>query len=399
MRSIQVEERILELGPQRARLTPEFRELTELLSLEDELLSVQDDLPLFVHSRGKLRQAPLTGKAFLRTDLLSNRAKLRILLEPFTAKGEGEESVARFFSRRFGREAYLRFLGPLYGGLYGSDPARMRVGLSLERALRELGIGRSLVLSALRRGVFGGRQAQACSFRGGLGALPRALSAAPWTRVELSTPVKRIDVLETGGYLLSTDGDQVRVRAVVLTAPAPAAAELLQHLAPETADHLAGVRYNPLAVVHLLAPGAQAEALRGYGYQVAFDEDLKTRGVTWNHALFAGDPGRRGVFTAYLGGMVEPGLVDEDDERLGKLAAREFQEVTGVSARPIHVHRTRVPAWDRTWEALGNLRLPDGIFLEAAYTARPGIPGRLKAARRMAERLAGSASEAVSLQH
>ncbi len=82
-------------------------------------------------------------------------------------------------------------------------------------------------------------------------------------------------------------------------------------------------------------------------------------------------------------------MVEKDDGRIGRIASDEFTRVTGCEVRVLHVGRTRIPAWDESWEALDGLRLPDGVHICANYAARPGIQGRLTDAKRLAARLAG----------
>ena len=167
------------------------------------------------------------------------------------------------------------------------------------------------------------------------------------------------------GFELMLDDDAVRVDRVVLTAPAAATADLLGGLAPDAAGRIERLRYNALAVVHLLAPEC---ARRGLGCQVSFSEDLATRGITWNDSMF-GRAGRSGVYTAYLGGAKRPEVVD------------------GCDARVLHVARVRMPAWDRSWAATEGLELPAGIHLCANWESRAGIPGRIAAAERVADSL------------
>jgi oxygen-dependent protoporphyrinogen oxidase len=151
-------------------------------------------------------------------------------------------------------------------------------------------------------------------------------------------------------------------------------------LAPDAAERIAGLTYNPLAVVHVHAD----TELRGMGYQVSFNEELVTRGVTFNDSLF----GRRGVYTIYLGGSRNPWVADADEARLAEVAVDEFRRVTRAKARVLSVARARMPAWDLSWQAITGMELPDGIHLHNNWAARPGLPGRLGAARRLAERLA-----------
>jgi protoporphyrinogen/coproporphyrinogen III oxidase len=94
------------------------------------------------------------------------------------------------------------------------------------------------------------------------------------------------------------------------------------------------------------------------------------------------------VYTAYLGGSRAPMVAGWSDEEVAAVAIREFRDVTGVSARAIHVGREWMPAWDRSWAASANLDLPSGLHIAANWRSRPGIPGRLAEAARLAERLA-----------
>jgi oxygen-dependent protoporphyrinogen oxidase len=276
-----------------------------------------------------------------------------------------------------GRELYENMLGPLYGGLYASDPAEMRMDLSLGHVLREFRIGRSLILPLLRGG---GRVSppDACSFREGMQTLPNALLAADRANVRLSTPVRSIRRAGSG-YVVETAGGEIEAEQVVLSVPAPAAASILRGIAPEAAARIARLVYNPLAVVHLRAE----TGIRGLGYQVSFAESLLTRGVTFNDSLFD----RKGVYTAYLGGAKAPDVVQRSDEELADTAIREFRQVTGAHAEPLSVARERMPAWDLSWEALQGMELPAGIHLAANWESRPGVPGRLAQAKALAGRL------------
>ncbi len=379
IRSRRVDGHLLEWGPQRARLTGGMRRLVADLGLEPHLLVAPSGLPLYVYTGGRLRRVPYSAAEFARTDLLSARGKARLLMEPLTRGTRPDESVAEYLTRKLGREAYEKLLGPLYGGLYASDPATMRVDLSLGHVLREFGIDRSLLLPLLRRG---GRISPppACSFRHGLQMLPEALLESNRENVRLGTPVRGVR-RRGGGYALTLDDGELEVETLVITTPADAASGLLVEVAPAAAAAIGTLRYNPLAVVHLHAPSE----MHGLGYQVAFTERLATRGVTFNHSLF----GRRGVHTVYLGGAKRSDVVGLPDEEIGDLAVGELRQVTALEGSVISVERERMPAWDRSWSALAELgKLPAGIRIAANWESRPGMPGRLAQATRIADEIA-----------
>ncbi|MGH7566349.1 MAG: protoporphyrinogen/coproporphyrinogen oxidase [Gemmatimonadota bacterium] len=378
IRSEWVEGRILEFGPQRTRMTGALAALVAELGLEREVVYAQEGLPLYVYADGALREVPFSLRSLVTGDLLSWRGKLRLAWEPLTAGPRDDERVSALLTRKLGREAYERLAGPLYGGLYASDPADMVVGLSLARTLVELGVRRSFLFRLLARGGSIAPPA-ACSFRDGLQTLTDALHAAHRGSVRLGSAVRGLR-RSPAGWAIELEGREVEAEAVVLTCEAPAAGRILAGVAPDAADRLARLVYNPLAVVHLGAPDA---GLRGLGYQVALGEDLATRGATWNESLF----GRLGIHTAFLGGAARPEAVHEPDDRLGEIAAGEFRSVTGREARALRVTRVRMPAWDATWRALEGLAPPRGIRFAANWESRPGIAGRLQRARTLAREL------------
>ena len=72
---------------------------------------------------------PMSPVAFARSTLLSTRGKLRMFQEPFipARTDDGDESLADFVSRRLGREALDKFLGPVLGGIYNTDPEQQSI--------------------------------------------------------------------------------------------------------------------------------------------------------------------------------------------------------------------------------------------------------------------------------
>ncbi|TVR66521.1 MAG: protoporphyrinogen oxidase [Gemmatimonadales bacterium] len=384
IRSTVVDGHILDHGPQRTRVTPELSRLLKQIGLDDEIVEVSPDLPLFVCRQGRLRQVPFAAHGLLRTNLISTRGKLRALMEPLTRSWTDEETVGAFVSRKFGREVYENLMGPLFGGLYGSDPGKMYVRHSLATTMERMGISRSILWRFLRGSFNRAAAPAAISFREGMEALPRALYHFVSHRVHLSTPTSGLRrgpggvgwrVFTEGGGTLDFDG-------VVLTIPSERAAELLQEEAPESAARLRLLRYNRLAVVHLKGESGR---LHGLGYQVAYGSRIRTRGVTWNDSAL----GRPGVFTAYLGGARDPDLLKLDDGEIAQIARQEFREVTGLDTEPLNVSRMRVPSWDRSWTVMEQLSLPDGVHLCSNYESRVGIPGRITRASLMARELAG----------
>jgi oxygen-dependent protoporphyrinogen oxidase len=367
---------VLDIGPQRTRLTPPLQALAAELGVADDLV-IAPALPLHIFVDGRLRQAPVTFGAALTTDLLSWPDRLRILLEPFTGGIRPGETAAEFFIRKFGRRTYERVIAPLFGGLFGSDPADMWARHALASILTTLRIEGSLLRATLR-GYRARRTAPTCSFRNGLQTLTDALASALGDRLRTRAAVEAVHRADHG-FRLATPAGELVADQVVLACPSSAAAGMLRELAPELADRLGRLTFNRLAAVHMVSD----IDLQAMGYQVALGTGHATHGVTSLHGLF----GRTGLYAAFLGGVREPGAAEWQDDRLRRVAVEEFREMTGGDAEAIHVHRTGIPAWDGSWEAMDGAALPEGISVCANWWARPGITGRLLGARREAARL------------
>jgi oxygen-dependent protoporphyrinogen oxidase len=325
VRSREVGGRVLELGPQRLRLTPPVASLVDELGLRDELRFGDDDQPLYIYHDGELRVVPLSAREALRTDLLSWRGKVRILAEPLTSGPKDGETVDDYLTRKLGAEAARRCFGPLYSGLYGTDPDEMLYDYSLGRALERAGVGRSLLLWVASRLLKGRETPPICTFDDGLGRLPYELYERHSDAVRLLTPVRSVERAEDGdGYAVVTDDGRTEVDEVVLTTPAETTAELLDGLDTDSSEAMRRLSYNPIGMVYL----DSAFDGDGIGSLVPGDSDLRISGVTWNASFLD----RERTFTCYVDPGSYPGMQDATDEALGKVASEDFERLTGAGS-------------------------------------------------------------------
>ncbi len=381
IQSREVDGHVLELGPQRLRLTKPVKDLVDDFDLHDELYEGNTDQPLFVYMDGKFRVAPLSITEAFTTDLLSWPGKARILAEPLTGGPQPGESVEGYLTRKFGKEASTRYFGPLYTGLYGSDPDEMLVEYSLGKALERHGIEGSILLKVAKFAFTGRDPPPIVSFHDGMQRLPIKMTEHYGDAVHLGEGVTAIE--DAGeGYEIETEADSYAVDAVAVTTPAPTAADIVEPTDEDLADVLRRFNYNPLGMAHLYSEYGR----EGHGCQILPREGYTTLGMTWNDSML----NRDGVYTSYLGGGRNPGLVEKSDEEIGEIAAEEFEELTGAEAEVLNIHRwdPGMPAYDRSWTAMEDLHPPDGMEFVTNYTERAGIIGRVGDARETAARIA-----------
>src|SRR5262245_12277429 len=210
IQSREVEGFLIECGPNSLRGSHEFLDLVEELNLTGELITADHRAPAYIYADGRLQAAPMSPPALLKTKLISNAAKLRLLLEPFVkARREGgEESIASFVRRRLGDEILERMVAPFLSGVYAGDPEELSVQACFPK-LAEFeaesgGILRGALRAARRSRQQTGspkrslRPYRLCSFRHGLSALPEALAKSLGD--SLLTRARIIDISSTGRF-------------------------------------------------------------------------------------------------------------------------------------------------------------------------------------------------------
>lgn len=391
IRSLDMDGRILELGPQRLRAVPEVvRHLERIPGWPEAEPGTgpgtgaqprSGNHRLLIGRGGELHPVPDSLREGWSSSLLSARGKLRLALEPFVPGDPADEQLSSgaYLRRRAGREAYERILGPLFGGLYGSDPDDMDAARVLLPALREMGGGRSLVAMLLGRGGNGLLGAPPVVPPGGMESLVKSMATMLPDRMTLGRGVETIEPLAGKRWRLVTGGGDLDCDAVVLTAPPAVTASVVERVAPLAAGRLRLLQMNRLVLVHVnldpLPPGL--------GFQVALGESSAIRGMTFSGHLDGSDS----TAVVFLGGARHPHMSDAADEALARISMAEAERWTGSRARPLHVSRVSMPAWDRSFRALDSLRLPEGIHLHGNYVGRPGIIGRIREAGRLADRL------------
>jgi len=366
---------LLELGPNTVRPTPEIWGLVNDVGLADRALLASARLPRFIDFGGRLHALAPGPGTLLTTRLLSAGGKLRLLREPFVARGaDPEESVARFFARRLGPEVAERLVAPFVSGIWAGDAGELSAAAafpSLAAWERERG-------SLLRGGLAARRRARPSapvpkgllSFPDGLEELPRALAARLGGRLSLGVPVE--GVARAGdGWRVATGAGPIEAERLVIATPAAAAAKLVESLAPEAGRALSAMPQPPLAVLHLAYPAtAFARPLDGFGHLVVPAPGRRILGAVWSSCLFRGRaPEGQVLVTAFAGGARDPEAAGLPDGALLEIAARELAASLGASEGPRLVRVTRHP------RAIPQYTRGHAARLEALAAAERRLPG------------------------
>ncbi len=331
--------------------------------------------------------APVDVGAVLRSSIFSWPGKLRMAMEYLVPRrgSEADESLAHFVRRRFGNEALERLVQPLVGGIYTSDPEKLSLRATMPRFLdmeREHG---SLIRALKRQKAHardddptasGARYGLFATPAGGISELVEALSAkvAGAATVRLGTEVEKIVPHADGrGFILELPtGTREHFDAVVVALPAWRTAPLIAGLASDAAQSLSRIEYASTAIVvsgHKLAD--VRHPLDAFGLVVPAIEKRKILAVSFTSRKFA-DRAPHGCvqLRTFVGGAMQPELMELSDEEIKRVVRAELEEIFGVTWQPDFVIVAR---WMRSMPQyhVGHLDLVAGI--ERALAPFPNL--------------------------
>lgn len=362
IQTVEEEGFVMETGPNTLRTTLAAERLLADLKLEGEVIAADERAPRWIVRKGMPR-AIIPGPPGIFTSAVSLRAKVRVLWEPFVAERPGalnDESVYEFFERRFGPDLARYAAGPIVSGVYADDPRTLSIRSAFPALWDAEGRGGSVIRGFLKKKeVVGPRPprhpARTLNFRGGLKTLPETLERAlraMGAEIVVSCPVAAVEgPLPASSSprpwrVVTGDGRVIEADRVVSTLDARSLARLLGDRLPRSAPRLAQLEYSRLAVVLQAFETPRAEdAPKGFGVLIPRGEGYRSLGVLYPSSLFPGRI-RAGVSqtTSFIGGALEPSLLDLSDAELQKLAEDEVRRLHPGIGRKIYARVVRWPA-------------------------------------------------------
>jgi len=393
---------VIDAGPESfVTRKPEAWELALELGLENQIVNPGSETRnMYVLDGGIPKKIPLSPPAFITSDLLSMRGKLRMLLEPFipARRDDEDESLADFVSRRLGTEALEKMIGPVLAGIYNTDPATQSI-MTTSPIMREM----EKDYGGLFKGALGRMRArkkdpptgkprpQFMTFDKGAQVMVDALEAQLTTQIMLNTRVHTISQ-EGDDYILHlNNGETMVCDAVILTVPANEAQSLLANLYPDTANLLGNIEHKNIGTVTLIYKGLDL----GYqinGLMIPRRENRRIDAVTWttNKPMKRGPDGYDMLRVFFGGG--DPTVVELPEEEIVAVIRTELEDILGITAEPI---QTKVFCWPESFPqaAVGhqqfvdkiNTQLPPGVWAAGSSYRGIGIPDCIRQGRDVAE--------------
>lgn len=387
-------------------------ELTRELGLLDEVDNPGSETRgIYVLDNGSPQPIPLSPLKFFSSTLISTRGKLRMLAEPFqpARRDEGDESLGDFVRRRLGAEALDKFIGPVLGGIYNTDPAVQSILVSspvMRDMEKESG---SLFLAALQRGVRakksspnGPKKPRFITYKSGIQGMVDQLVKNLKGDLRLCSRVRFIDRHGDGYRIWLSNGDVLHGDAIVLATLANVAAGLLRDVSAEASRRLGRIRHNHIGTVSLVYRESDLPGLGINGLMIPRREKRAIDAVTFTSKKMPqrSSPGYA-LLRVFIGGG-KPEIVEYDDESLMTLVRGELSSILGIRAQPQTYKIFRWPNGFPQAE-VGHLDrideietvLPEGIVLAGSSYRGIAIPDCIRQGRTAVQKLTENCSHRV----
>ncbi|MGQ0694759.1 MAG: protoporphyrinogen oxidase [Nitrospiraceae bacterium] len=411
---------------------PAALELCTKLGLTDQLINTNEaGKKAFVLHGNRLRELPegLVSfvpnqlSPFLRSGLLSWTGLMRMGLDVVVPRGpsEGDQSVASFFRRRFGAQAFERVLEPLLAGIYAGDAEQMSLKATFPRFLELEQQYGSIIrgMMAVKKKISsaaadGSKRTMFVSLKNGLGELVTALTTRLTQQGAELRLGCRVDALRVRSHQLGrwiydvilNDGSALSAESLVLATPAYISAELVRPLTPIAGGLLEMIPYASTATISMAFPAdAVAGTVEGFGFIVPRREGRDLIAATWSSLKWPHRaPAHQMLVRCYVGGVGREGILQLDDDHLIARVRAELSAVCRIKATPSYVEVNRwwkaMPQYtlghlERLTQLDAALRRYGGLVLTGAGYRGVGIPDCIHdgavAAGRVARDLSGKA--------
>ena len=420
--------RIIEGGPDSFLTTKSGGlDLCERLGLTQELINTnQGNSKTFAYSRGRLREFPQGLVSMVPTQLgplfqsglVSWSGILRMAGDwfiPARRPDEPEETLAGFFSRRLGQEAFHRLIEPLVAGIYAGDASELSVAATfpqfVELERQHGGLIKGALAQQRARGASSKRTTSGrtlfTTLKGGLGNLIEKLIfelKEDGARLLLG---KQVTALRFAGidqssqeYTLSLeDGEVILADAVVLATPAYASARLIRDTDQNIGSLLEQIPYASTMTISLVFPHDQVkDFIKGFGFVVPRIENRMLIAATWSSLKWAGRAKPEEVLIrCYLGGRGRGQVMELDDDLLIQHSLEALRDMVGINSKPIHAEVFRwkqgMPQYtlghlDRVSSIREKFSMHPGLYVTGAAYQGIGIPDCIRDGQQTAQTVA-----------
>ena len=284
----------------------------------------------------KFHELPSGLLSAITTPLFSTYDKLRILTEPFRAKGNNpDESVAELTKRRLGT-SYLDYaVDPFLAGVYAANPTMLPTKYALPKLYQlEQNYG-SFILGAIKKAREPKTDRDKTATKevfstcGGLSNLTKAMAdkigsdniVLNTKSISITPSVEGFDI----HYTVNGEQHNIKCNKVVTTCGAYALSTLLPFVDSDIMNTITNLKYAPVIQVGVGIADTKEVSHNAFGGLVPSKEKRDVLGILFPSDCFSQRAPERGAaYAFFIGGMKHPEMIKLSDEEIKQLVINDL---------------------------------------------------------------------------
>lgn len=299
--------------------------------------------------QGSFMGIPTQVKPFLLSDLFSIAGKLRAGMDFIRPKGmpQDDQSLGKFFRKRFGDELVENLIEPLLSGIYAGDIDDLSLMATFpnfyELEQKYGSIVRGLQKSMPKTKNTGKKRSMFYSLEGGLQTLVEALEQALGDEmIYKNTKVKSLKKINSNYQLSLSDGSIVNADAVMVATPFASMKQMLGSY--DFIQKLGEMKATSVAnVVLAFDQSAIKEDIDGTGFVVSRNSSNRITACTWTHKKWPETtvPEGKALLRCYVGRPGDEEVIHLSDDGLEELVLADLNKIMRIDGKPLFSVVTR----------------------------------------------------------
>tara|TARA_B100001996_G_scaffold345384_1_gene301726 strand:- start:337 stop:1668 length:1332 start_codon:yes stop_codon:yes gene_type:complete len=330
---------ICENGPNTVLINNEsLRDLISDLKIKNDVIYPNNNNnKRFLIKKGKLIKIPQSFGQFIKSNLLSLSAKIRVFFEIFIKKSKSNLSVYDFFKRRFGKEFHDILIEPFLTGIYAGNTRKMSIKHVLKKIWKvEQNYG-SVILGFIKK-KSRNRIPKSFNFKNGLSDLTNTIHLKIKDKIRFESKITSISKI--GNLYEITVNNDIRYRCnkLISTIPAYALSEVI--FDKKLSQALKKIFYCPIYVLHLgLEKQKIKKDISGFGVLTKPSDNKNFLGIIFNSRIFPHvAPVDKDLMTVMVGGTRQEQLLKTDKGLLFDEIIKDIRKLISYNGSIIMKH-------------------------------------------------------------
>ena len=279
----------------------------------------------FLIKNHRLTPIPKDLVGFIKSNILSFSAKIRILFEPFIKKHKKDTSVFDFIVKRFGKEFHDNLIVPFLNGIYAGDTKKMSIKFVLKKVWEMEQKNGSVLKSIFLNKT--NSQPKSFNFRNGLSDLLDCFKEELDKNTFLSTKVTNLTKKNNLNFVQINDSLEIQCKNIISTIPAHCLKDIITD--QKIITYLKKIEYHPLNVLHFSLERKKIYSpIDGFGVLAKPSDKLSFLGILFNSRIFPHlSPKKNDLITVMVGGAKQKNILKNPKKEIEKKIVSDIKKI------------------------------------------------------------------------